>query len=853
MGALPEGVCDNYMAEMAAQLAVAASAGVRRVVIVFDATSPPEVLRRFVWSCRRKRQRFFRRDWLDTWWQQLQAFEVVVFVWQTSHVGAPVNEWADAAAAEAARAGLDEEAPRLLPAGYASLELEQVDGQLIRGGPRATAAAAAQREVERRLAVGSGSVQMVEECDLELPRLPERLVVVAEAVLCGRAQIGDARRCCGRVARRMAADMGCPFGCGCRFAWHDVAFTCGGAPLVRLREEWVAEAKEAARVLAARRPHSQMRQVLRRGVDGAGTELRHGAADEVELRRLVGGAVLNTGEREVDGCSRVRAAVGRMVRAGLELQAAGREATADFERRVREEARRQAKARAFAVRWREAARRGGPRRVAEMREVARAQGEAEADLAALEARAGVVGVQALERWEALGVACAGLRVQARQIRSISSACALREWRWLAGLRRWRWRAAFACVGAAGARTEPASKARVALAKVVHGGAGWAAVVGPAEGTLDVGGPFGPPLAAAVGPEGLDGRAVAARRRWRDGGGRRCLEWLRRWEIDEGREADSRGRWRVVRVLSVRRPARRYGLQLEVQLEWAGVDTASGEAWSVGWVPLAFCTPDVVKEARAMEAVAYPAPRRAEGSEGARKSPRLVAEAEAGTAESAREAAIRAAEGAVRVALATVDEALAAGEGRAEAASGEAAVGPAPGLASGSAPASGLAGVAAPLAAVDGLAAARGGGASGATPVAAAAAGPSEDGAGGEEVEDSLAALVSAVQKRKRGPDEAMLARVEAEVDRKMDNGVRINPVFRERARRAEEEEDEARRAVEEQEAAVPRCEAGHSMVRRGEGAAGLACDGCRRAIRRGAGWWCCEMCDYDRCDACCEM
>ncbi len=51
---------------------------------------------------------------------------------------------------------------------------------------------------------------------------------------------------------------------------------------MRLREEWVAEAKEAARVLAARRPHSQMRQVLRRGVDGAGTALRHGPADAVE-------------------------------------------------------------------------------------------------------------------------------------------------------------------------------------------------------------------------------------------------------------------------------------------------------------------------------------------------------------------------------------------------------------------------------------------------------------------------------------------------------------------------------------------------------------------------------------------
>ena len=59
-GALPEGVRDNYMAEMAAQLSVAAHAGVRRVVIIFDATSPPEVLRRFVWSCRRKRQRVYR-------------------------------------------------------------------------------------------------------------------------------------------------------------------------------------------------------------------------------------------------------------------------------------------------------------------------------------------------------------------------------------------------------------------------------------------------------------------------------------------------------------------------------------------------------------------------------------------------------------------------------------------------------------------------------------------------------------------------------------------------------------------------------------------------------------------------
>ena len=79
--------------------------------------------------------------------QQLAAFEAVVFVWQTSHVGAPVNEWADVAADEAAAAGLEERAPTLLQATYASLELERGDGQLVSGGARATAQEAASKIV----------------------------------------------------------------------------------------------------------------------------------------------------------------------------------------------------------------------------------------------------------------------------------------------------------------------------------------------------------------------------------------------------------------------------------------------------------------------------------------------------------------------------------------------------------------------------------------------------------------------------------------------------------------------------------------------------------------------------------
>ena len=71
----------------------------------------------------------------------------------------------------------------------------------------------------------------------------------------------------------------------------------------------------------------------------------------MELRRLTGGAVLRSGEEEVDGAAHVRAAVRRAVCAGLELQAAGQAATADFERRVRQATRQVAVARRFAGRW----------------------------------------------------------------------------------------------------------------------------------------------------------------------------------------------------------------------------------------------------------------------------------------------------------------------------------------------------------------------------------------------------------------------------------------------------------------------------------------------------------------------
>ena len=101
--------------------------------------------------------------------------------------------------------------------------------------------------------------------------------------------------------------------------------------------------------------------------------------------------------------------------------------------------------------------------------------------------------------------------------------------------------------------------------------------------------------------------------------------------------------------------------------------------------------------------------------------------------------------------------------------------------------------------------------SGANWVTAAPLRIGEDGAHGEaEEEDSLAALLGRVAKRRRD-DEAMRLRVDADTDRKMDNGVQINPALRERARRAA--------AAEAAAGAGPGCCAGHSMTRRSDGAA----------------------------------
>ena len=104
----------------------------------------------------------------------------------------------------------------------------------------------AQREVTQRLKAVSGSTQMVEDGDLNISQLSERLDIVAEEILAGRCQVADPWRYMSNIAKRILQTRGCPLDCACGFTWHDVAFRCQGAPVVAARWKWLCKVRFAS-------------------------------------------------------------------------------------------------------------------------------------------------------------------------------------------------------------------------------------------------------------------------------------------------------------------------------------------------------------------------------------------------------------------------------------------------------------------------------------------------------------------------------------------------------------------------------------------------------------------------------
>jgi ribonuclease HI len=90
---------DNYIAELTAQLDALTDATGRgteeRVIMVFDATSPVRAMLRFGRLGARARGDRLAAELLEHFERLRRRVAALVLLWQTSHVGEPVNEWVD--------------------------------------------------------------------------------------------------------------------------------------------------------------------------------------------------------------------------------------------------------------------------------------------------------------------------------------------------------------------------------------------------------------------------------------------------------------------------------------------------------------------------------------------------------------------------------------------------------------------------------------------------------------------------------------------------------------------------------------------------------------------------------------
>jgi ribonuclease HI len=90
---------DNYIAELAAQLDALTDATSRgpdeRIIMVFDATSPVRAMLRFGRLSARARGDRLAAELLEHFERLRRRVAALVLIWQTSHVGEPVNEWVD--------------------------------------------------------------------------------------------------------------------------------------------------------------------------------------------------------------------------------------------------------------------------------------------------------------------------------------------------------------------------------------------------------------------------------------------------------------------------------------------------------------------------------------------------------------------------------------------------------------------------------------------------------------------------------------------------------------------------------------------------------------------------------------
>ena len=336
-------------------------------MIVFDATSPVVAMRKFQRRVARARQKMYAGSWLECFMKLLRKQELVVFRWQTSHVGSPLNEWADRLADLAA-------ASTVVAVPREAVSFGRFYWTAARRGVLQWARQRGAAEVARRLAAAVTETPLRDGKEIRLSPLPGRVALWADRVLAARAHAGDPRLMRELGERCSLCDVACPHGCvdeagvPVPFTWWHAQFCCRCAPVSSARGKWKEMLREAAKVLGGGQlgtGHPQLRHVLE--MVSCGESWQSGLAlpifNEVQLRAarcVLGGAV----EQGVSGSDRKagKLAAWRAVTAGLEVQVVAEAESAGLTRKVKALVQGRGKLARHVAAWRQVVLAGGSAR-----------------------------------------------------------------------------------------------------------------------------------------------------------------------------------------------------------------------------------------------------------------------------------------------------------------------------------------------------------------------------------------------------------------------------------------------------------------------------------------------------------
>ena len=262
----------SYLAELAAQVCVGNAAHDQsHVFVYYDAQSPEAAIATYRRAHARRAREKLARGWLSKVVEQEGRLRLKAYGWQASHVGAPHNEWVDAAVAGYAEGWQD---------GDRSIGTRWSDVTSVRFPTARTsmlqwAKPRADRVVVARLQAAVRNTLYMREGDAKLGQLTEqedRALRAAAARWWALADEGGGGRAEDRAHR---AAVPCPGGCTSRCDSFHLVYECSDCALVYAREALCAtleRAVDTAELECRVGYHDEAREALaalREGLPGA--------------------------------------------------------------------------------------------------------------------------------------------------------------------------------------------------------------------------------------------------------------------------------------------------------------------------------------------------------------------------------------------------------------------------------------------------------------------------------------------------------------------------------------------------------------------------------------------------------